>query len=795
MIEGLYFSIPQLLWLIPVLIIAGLIYLRTRGGSILLIASRLAVFCLIILAAANPYFVETHTIRSVSPSITILDDQTGSMEVFDPDVATRLSQVLRGSQIRPFSGDRTPLGDMIVQNSLPGETLVLVSDGQNNQGRPLDEALSLARASNTTVFAIDLQPIAIDTSIEIDGTNTAVLGGDYPFTVVVRSTGSSQGTLSVYADETLIYTDTVTANGTSSIKISHTFPTIGTHILRASISMPQDRLLVNNDYQKAVFVVPQPDVLLVSEVSDGPSPLETVMGRLYRLTSATSLPSDLSVYKAIVLDNQRYNADLARLDDYVREGGGLVVVGGSKSYELGGYLNSSFEEALPVRSAPSIFEGGKTAVLVLDISFSLMGTQTKSGTPLLDYEKALAIELLRSPDLQDYDVGLVVFGTQAYAVADPIPLARGRNVLEERIASLAPAGTENTFLDSGLELARDMLNSSGGQGELIVFSDGNLWNYQDVFEHSVEILREMNTTTRLYQVQAIPGKTGRLDDMAAQTGAEFVSFVYPTSLTTRVEAPPEQRPAEEKPSQGYPVEVVSKNHYITSDLELNASITGFNDVTPKSGAQRLMVMPDGKPVLTVWRYGLGRVASLSTDDGNNWAGQLYSAPNSKAISAMVNWAVGDPRPETDRIEAEDGWLGSPLMIAISSNARPIIEGAAVEKVGDRSYVATLTPDQTGIYYIGDFGMAVNYPLEYRDIGFNPDLPRLIMANGGKVFTEDEARRSLIAEASRLSQRTVSDRVSRRDILLLIALTIFIAEVVGRRLQEIRRRGRSRRRAS
>ncbi len=271
MIQGLYFSMPQLLWAIPLLLVAGLIYMRVRGGSRLLLASRLIVFSLIMLAAANPYFVETHTVRSVSPSITILDDQTGSMEVFDPDVAARLAQVLRGSQIRSFSGDVTPLGDKIIQNSLPGETLVLVSDGQNNQGRPLDEALALARASNATVFAIDLQANRQRLKCgRSRGRTLQSLGGDYPFTVVVRSSGSYQGTLSVFADETLIYTDSIAGNGTSSIKISHAFLETGTHILRASINMAPDRLPVNNDYQKAVYVVPKPEVLLVSEESDGP---------------------------------------------------------------------------------------------------------------------------------------------------------------------------------------------------------------------------------------------------------------------------------------------------------------------------------------------------------------------------------------------------------------------------------------------------------------------------------------------------------------------------------------------
>ena len=113
----------------------------------------------------------------------------------------------------------------------------------------------------------------------------------------------------------------------------------------------------------------------------------------------------------------------------MREGGGLVVVGGQDAYDLGDYRNSSLEEFLPVRSTPSIFEGGKTLIFVLDISFSLLSTRTGDGTPLLDYEKALAVELLKSPHFRDYKVGLIVFGTKAYDVLDPIPLSRAESVL------------------------------------------------------------------------------------------------------------------------------------------------------------------------------------------------------------------------------------------------------------------------------------------------------------------------------------------------------------------------------
>jgi hypothetical protein len=114
----------------------------------------------------------------------------------------------------------------------------------------------------------------------------------------------------------------------------------------------------------------------------------------------------------------------------------------------------------------------------------------------------------------------------------------------------------------------------------------------------------------------------------------------------------------------------------------------------------------------------------------------------------------------------------------------------VEQVGDNRYAATLNPDEVGILYIGDFGIAVNYPVEYRDVGFNPDLPKAVMANGGRVFTEKEAAMSLAAEAMMRSQRTVQERDSKRDLLLLAALIIFLAEVIGRRLKELKVIGRS-----
>lgn len=785
MMEGIYFSNPQLLWGVPILLAAGLIYTFKWAKNRPMAASRLAIFCLILAAAANPYVVATHVVQSSEPSITTLADKTASMAVFDPEVAARLGGVLPNSQIRTFSGESTPLGDKILQYATPGSTLVLVSDGYSNAGRSIDDSLALARSSNTTVFAIQMDPVVTDASVEISGTNTAVAGGDYPFSVIVRASGKYDGTLTVLADGQSIYNDRVSTNSSSSIRISHTFFTTGSHILMAELS--PDTQPVNNVYQKAVYVVPKANVLLVS---DGASPLTAILSGLYKLSQSESLPPELSGYKAVVLDDQRSAPGLEILKTFVRDGGGLVVVGGTDSYELGGYLNSSFEELIPVKSLPSTFKGGKVVVLVLDISLSMLATRTVDGTTLLDYAKALALELLKSPDFRDYKVGVVVFGTKAYVVNSPLPLPRGQTIIEDKISSLSPSGSEDTNLDNGLELARDMLNASEGKGEIIVISDGDLRSYPEVFLHSSELIREINVSTRLIQVQAFPNGNGMFGDLASKSGAEYLPFTYPTSITTKVQNQPVNLTQKPQQTSEYQVSVVNKNHYITSDLDINATITGFNDVTPKPGAQKLVAMTDGKPVLTAWRYGLGRVAALSTDDGSGWSGTLYSAPSSKLISTTINWAVGDPRPETNRIDSGDGWLGTPLEVTIQSDSQPVIDQASIQRTGENQYSATLTPDKTGIMYIGDYGIAVNYPLEYRDLGFNPDLPKKIMANGGRVFTEKEAGQSLVEEARMKNQRAVQDRVSKRDLLLLAALAIFLVEVIGRRWREIKIRGRS-----
>jgi hypothetical protein len=231
-------------------------------------------------------------------------------------------------------------------------------------------------------------------------------------------------------------------------------------------------------------------------------------------------------------------------------------------------------------------------------------------------------------------------------------------------------------------------------------------------------------------------------------------------------------------------------------VNISGNITGYNDVTPKPGADRLILTSTGKPVLTVWRYGLGRVAALSTDNGkgngNMWSTQMYSGNNSKLASSTMNWLIGDPQVEEGAVlEADDTWFGTSAQLKLTMYDEGIptisLDGKTIDLslTGKNTYEATTDVGQVGVHYISGYPIAVNYALEYRDVGVNPELETMIKANGGKTYTKSEAQALLLKDAKESSQKLIKENVSQKIYFILAALIIFLLEVIIRRLKEIK----------
>ena len=169
---------------------------------------------------------------------------------------------------------------------------------------------------------------------------------------------------------------------------------------------------------------------------------------------------------------------------------------------------------------------------------------------------------------------------------------------------------------------------------------------------------------------------------------------------------------------GYSILIKDRNHYITENLKINAQVYGFNEVIPKPSAQLLAVTDQGDPLIVAWRYGLGRVVAVLTDDGKLYAGELLSKENSKLLLRAFSWAAGDPeRKGKTFLTIDDGRVGEKIEVLYKGDPPP--EGmASFSKVEENTYRTYLDPKDAGFHTFWQATYAVNNPKEYETVGLN-----------------------------------------------------------------------------
>lgn len=744
-------------------------------------------------------------VQKESSRVLVLSDRTTSMDIFDNDTGEKIFKNISSkipAKYYQFTGENSSIGDKITQDVEENNSLVLLSDGNNNYGRDLFDTITSVSKNRTHVLAVKQKPIHNDLGLEITGVKNLIIENENVFNIVVRQAGeNARYRLDVKIDEIpVILSDegrnVVQTEQINTIPVSYTFKTLGTHRVEAVITPEsEDWFPKNNKFYKAVYVVPKPEILIVTE--DTSTPLYKLLNSLYNVSPSLELPENLTQYKAIVIDNKDASQSYTKkLEKYVNDGTGLVVVGGENAYDRGYYNNSSIEVLLPTISKGEEFKE-RNIVIVLDASGST--SAGVYGNPITVYEilhegkdcpnfnkntylknpasfelicysyettvneliNANAISIVRHIE-RGSSVGVVAFG--GTAIEQPLlsmGSERNRKTLEDFITQIGPNGDVPTQIELGLQKAENMLKTKSGSKLIVILSDGRLPADESVLtiarslkEQGIEfIVGQMSTMYDLRPEQ----KSNEVDinyKKLAETLGTYVVVYGPqeraciTHSCLTGEITPSATPTAEPTPEiiyEYPIIVFDANHFITKDINLSASVTGYNDVTPKLGADRLLVTNKGKPILTTWGFGLGRVASFTTDNGAGdtiWAPAVYSGENVRLISGMIEWSIGELQPrEGIVVQAEDIWGGTPGKVVIISNTSPQmkLDGKefALSQTDPDTYEATINLDREGFHDLSGYGIAVNYPLEYKEIGFNEKLINIIESNGGRVYNEDE----------------------------------------------------------
>ena len=241
-------------------------------------------------------------------------------------------------------------------------------------------------------------------------------------------------------------------------------------------------------------------------------------------------------------------------------------------------------------------------------------------------------------------------------------------------------------------------------------------------------------------------------------------------------------PKKRNEGESFGLFVIDSSHFITKGLDLDATLTGYNQVIPKTSANILITTDGGEPALIEWHYGLGKVVTLPVFAGDN-LGELLNEHNSKLISRTINYLIGDPeRKKPYFVTIDDTRVNMPSDIYVKSDKIPVAKGLEFLKVDQNTYNAKFTPTQTGFQTMVETTFAVNPPREYQEAGMNKDLPLIVQSTNGQQFKSTDTQ-AIIDFVRTVSKKTVLEKETYIAPFLFIALIIFLIEISLRRLLE------------
>lgn len=791
---------------------------RQRILRVVMILTRTLLVATILLVLAGPYTEMTREVQG-NPRVTVLIDRSGSMDFLDTERLDTLIEELKAgvpTTVRSFGTNLTSeVGSATLQNLEPGGNILLVTDGHATRGAALEDVTFYATTINASISMVNLTTTRAEYAVSIEGPRRTLSESDAQYEIFISGTSEDPVRLIVEIDDVVQLDKSVTPG---TYPFTTQFAT-GEHRIEAVIEV-EDTLASNNAFRASVRAIEKPRILLVTQKT---SPLELLLRELYTVEKQSSLPSDLSPYYAVVINDvpvERLGNTQALHDFLIDEageyyGGGAVFFGGLDSYDKGGYAGSEIEQFLPVTVGQGERrKGTSNLVFIVDVSGGTGGTkyvveggvarEVQEEIPTASVIRAqvyAAVEQLRIENR----VGVIVLGipggtsgTLDERIADSVKvlapldyLYNNRNEVLDRVSRIEGGGP--TAADIAFQAAVEMLKNVQGDRMIILMSDGR---------YSAGLGAMSPQKQRLLNLAENAHKLFGIGFMGVGVGTEnealFPKKVDETFLTELARAGDGTYdratrlntllikygdPKAKEYGQEFTLVPLSLTHFITRDIEPSAVLNAYNQVVPKDTATLLITSDSGQPALTTWQYGNGRVAAWTAFAGNN-LGQLLNEENSLLISRTVNWAIGDPqRKEAYIVDIPDVRTNEQGTISIRSESPVTSDVLDFAKEGD-TYTASFTPPEAGFHELYGAVYAVNRPREEDRVGMHPLLERHVKSTGGKVFKPTESD-AIIEHVKAVSKRVAVEKNGQELPFIVAALVIFLIELLLRRLMERR----------
>lgn len=347
-------------------------------------------------------------------------------------------------------------------------------------------------------------------------------------------------------------------------------------------------------------------------------------------------------------------AFLTALRRWVSAGGGLITLGGDQTYELGGWGASPIARALPLDLSPEAedVEPSITVVHIIDNSASMgdwTGQQRKMA--LANEATVASMRLLRPRD----QIEVMAVNTEVNRVL-PLQAATDPTRMAAMIRSIKPRGGGIYVYTSLIAAEQTLSRSTTPLKHIILYSDAQDaeekvkgmefgWGPGPNAYQIAQRLRGRGVTLSvialgdprdqdvpfLRQLAEIGGGRFHITREADELRALYIEETRQIVQSVVKDSPIRARLAEPHPSLSG-VGVDSAPPFL-----------GYVEVKARPTASVPLRGGGDQPILATWQYGLGQVASMSTDLGPRWGRRwLDWADYSRFVAQLARWALRPP---------------------------------------------------------------------------------------------------------------------------------------------------------
>jgi Ca-activated chloride channel family protein len=356
----------------------------------------------------------------------------------------------------------------------------------------------------------------------------------------------------------------------------------------------------------------------------------------------SELDGDISTFELVILNNLDLNAisqeRKKKLEAYVKNGGGLLLIGGERQIYKQDKQLDALDRALPAKLAPPDIPKGTSVALIIDKSSSMEGRKIE----LARLSAIGVVDHLKPSD----SIGVLIFDN-SFQWAVPIRRAEDKPLIKRLISGITPDG--GTQIAPALaEAYRRVLPSPATFKHIVLLTDGiseegdSVDLAKEAAEHQITIstvgLGQDVNRTYLEKVAATSG--GRSYFLNEPAGLEQILLkdVETYSGSTAIEKAL-------KPIVNEKADVLE-----SIDMENAPPLRGYARYTAKPGADTLLSINQAKhdPLYVRWQYGLGRSAVFASDAKSRWAEAWMAWPGFDKF--WIN-ASHDLFPRTRPVEA------------------------------------------------------------------------------------------------------------------------------------------------